>query len=115
MEGINILNTEEILITPGWVDTGLIVSAVVLILSMIVAYISVPTNLDILYIIATATFILSAVSTVVFAVISGSEIEPTGKYRYEATIDDSVKMTELYEHYNVVEQRGDIWILEDKE
>ena len=41
--------------------------------------------------------------------------EPTGRYRYEATIDDSVSITEVYDRYKVVERRGDIWILEDKE
>ena len=32
-----------------------------------------------------------------------------------ALSNDSVSITEVYDHYNVVEQRGDIWILEDKE
>lgn len=41
--------------------------------------------------------------------------EPTGRYRYECTIDESVSMTEVYERYEIIEQRGDIWVLEDKE
>lgn len=37
------------------------------------------------------------------------------RLRYECTIDESVSMTEVYERYEIVEQRGDIWVLEDKE
>ena len=40
---------------------------------------------------------------------------PTNRYRYEVTIDESVTITEIYDNYDVIEQRGDIWILEDKE
>lgn len=39
----------------------------------------------------------------------------TGRYQYEAIIDESVSMTEVYEKYKVVKQKGKIWILEDKE
>ena len=41
--------------------------------------------------------------------------EPTGRYRYECTIDKSVSFLELTEKYDVVEQYGDIYVLEDKE
>ena len=34
--------------------------------------------------------------------------------RYEVTIDDSVSLTEFYEHYNVIEQRGQIFVVEEK-
>lgn len=34
--------------------------------------------------------------------------------RYEVTIDDSVSLTEFYEHYNVIEQRGEIFVVEEK-
>ena len=38
----------------------------------------------------------------------------TGEYRYECIIDDSVSYNEVVENYKIVEQRGDIWVLEDK-
>lgn len=34
--------------------------------------------------------------------------------RYECTIDSNVSFVELYDKYNVIEQRGDIWVLEEK-
>lgn len=35
--------------------------------------------------------------------------------RYEVTFDDKVSIVEVMEDYNIVEQRGQIFILEDKE
>lgn len=35
--------------------------------------------------------------------------------QYEVILDDSVSMNEFCEHYNVVEQRGDIFVVEEKE
>ena len=40
---------------------------------------------------------------------------PTGRYRYECLINEGTSIVEIYNRYNIVEQRGDIWILEDKE
>lgn len=39
---------------------------------------------------------------------------PTGRCRYECTIDDDASFTDICEKYTVVEQRGDLWVLEDK-
>lgn len=41
--------------------------------------------------------------------------EPTGRYRYEATISPDVSAVDLLERYDVTDRRGDIWIIEDKE
>lgn len=35
--------------------------------------------------------------------------------QYEVTIDDSVSLTEFYEQYNVIEQRGEIFVVEKKD
>ena len=40
------------------------------------------------------------------------EIETT--VRYEVIIDDSVSLTEFCEHYNIIEQRGEILVVEEK-
>lgn len=38
----------------------------------------------------------------------------SGRNRYECLIDDTVPFVEVVENYDVVSQRGDLWILEDK-
>ena len=40
---------------------------------------------------------------------------PTDRYRYEVIVGDYVRFTDIYEKYNVVERRGEIWVLEDKD
>ena len=37
------------------------------------------------------------------------------KTQYECVIDDTVSFNGVMENYEVVEQRGDIWVLRDKE
>lgn len=41
--------------------------------------------------------------------------EETGRYRYEVTIDDNVAFKELYEKYDIIEQKGKIYVIEEKE
>lgn len=36
------------------------------------------------------------------------------RQRHECILDSNVSFVELYEKYDVVEQRGDIWVLEEK-
>jgi hypothetical protein len=35
--------------------------------------------------------------------------------RYEVTFDEETSIVEVMKDYNIVEQRGDIFVLEDKE
>lgn len=35
--------------------------------------------------------------------------------RYECAIDDTASFIEIMENYDVIDRRGDIWILEDKD
>lgn len=41
-------------------------------------------------------------------------MRPTGEYRYEVLIDESVSMTEFYERYDVIDQRGEIYKIKEK-
>lgn len=44
----------------------------------------------------------------------GVQKQETGRNRYECLIDGTTPFIEVAENYNIVEQRGDLWILEDK-
>lgn len=41
------------------------------------------------------------------------ELEP--KIQYEVTVDESVSYKKLTDKYNIIEQRGEIFVLEEKE
>lgn len=49
------------------------------------------------------------------AVVGFSPEVPTDRYEYIVKINDDASFVEIYEKYEVVEQKGDVWILQDKE
>lgn len=55
------------------------------------------------------------VSIAAFLIFASTLKHESDRMRYECTLDDTASFTEIYEKYNVVEQRGEIWVLEDKE
>lgn len=40
---------------------------------------------------------------------------PTERNQYKVLIEDGVQMTDFYERFDVIEQDGEIWVIEDKE
>lgn len=63
-----------------------------------------------------AYFILGAsVLCFLSSYILARTTSPTGRYRYECLINEDTSIVEIYNQYNIVERRGDIWVLEDKE
>lgn len=59
--------------------------------------------------------ILFLVSCITMCTVDLEKSKNTGRYKYEATIDKDVPFTEVYKKYDVVKQKGDIWVLKDKE
>ena len=113
MKGVDILNIEEISAVPEWIDIIIIIAVIVFIISIIILFISIYNLWNVSFIVSIITMLISFIFIIV---LGANDIkEPTGKYRYEATIDESVSITEIYDRYKVVDRRGNIWILEDKE
>lgn len=112
MEGVTILNQLEIMKEPGWWLLALLCFSIVL-TAGVCTLLTNDYRSDIVGLIASVAAILGLFGMIVL--IGGDWTEPTGKYEYEAIIDDTVVFTELYEKYEVVEQRGEIWVLKDKE
>lgn len=113
IEGIDILNKTMTTDTCGWVFNIVIICALVLIVSFITFIIFAVSEC---FGIANICFRVLIAS--IFAVLLVAMINPqteTGRYRYEVTIDDSVSFLDLHEKYDVIEQNGMIWTLEDKE
>ena len=112
IEGITILNQTPINIgvIPGWVFLILIMGCIFLFVMTNISDSNHWSNLTIIFGISTIICILTFIVLALWC-----PTEPTGRYKYECTIDKSVSITEVYEKYEVVEQRGDIWVLQDKE
>ena len=113
MNGINILNQTEIM---EYSNTQCVIGTIAIILlaiSICAFAIFAAECYDRLTVFSGAIFITSVITLAIIASIGRSH--PTGRYKYEVTIDDTVPMTEIYEKYTVVKQKGCIWILKDKE
>ena len=63
----------------------------------------------------TIAVVIFFIACITITFIGDTFTKPSGRYRYECLIDDTVPYTEIYDKYDVVEQRGSIWVLEDKE
>lgn len=66
------------------------------------------------YIIGFIFAILAALS-LFGTMIFGMYKMPTGKYEYEVILEDDYPVSELYESYEIIDQRGEIWVIKDKE
>lgn len=40
---------------------------------------------------------------------------PTGRYKYEVKISDTTTFKEVTDNYKIIDNRGQIWVLEDKD
>lgn len=112
LEGITVLNQTPVMegIISGWIMLTLLIGGLGLFVTCLICdsnHIRVGT------IICGVLCVLCLVAFFILALWWPTE--PSGRYRYECTIDESVSMTEVYERYEVIEQRGDIWVLEDRE
>ena len=107
VEGITVLNKIAVTGVPSWV---LISAAAILIIGLIVFAISIIAEWP------TWTAIVSTIIVLLIWFICGilNITIKTGEYQYECIIDDSVPYNKVVENYNIIEQRGDIWVLEDK-
>lgn len=106
---MTILNQTEVMVSiiPGkFVFIGLALSFICTIMA------NVSEKRQDFYTIAAVIFFIASITTVF---IGATFKNPSGRYRYECLIDDTVPYTEIYDKYDVVEQRGSIWVLEDKE
>lgn len=60
-------------------------------------------------------FGLSSLSFLGMVVAGESTKVESGRYRYEVTLSDDYDVSELANCYKVTEQRGKIWVIEEKE
>lgn len=113
MSGINILSRTDIMVTVDWAKWVMGVLLVILLVSLVATIVasSWPEHKMLQFILATV-FIIVFICCWIWAIISPSV--PNGRYKYKATIDDTVSFRDVYNNYEVVGQDGDIWILEDK-
>ena len=111
MDGITILNTTIVDEYAQWVLPTVLAPSFI----CIVAFILTLTSNDNRVIIFGIISLLAMIAMPIIVITSKSHWRTNERNQYECIIDDSVSINEVYENYNVLERRGDIWVLEDKE
>lgn len=113
IEGIDILNKTELMTSPLWGLIFLVVGCLLLVIGFVLVVNGSNYNCGPMFIFG---FFACAISVcLIIPALLNTNTVPTGRYRYEVTIDDSVSFVDLQKKYDVTEQNGKIWTLEDKE
>lgn len=115
IEGIEILNKTEIMTVPGWYNTSLIITIVICGICIVMFIASLEWDGPVGCIIFGIGLLVSIFALACLLVCPSAIKQPTGRYKYECVISDDVSFSEVLEHYDVVEQKGKIWVLVDKE
>ena len=106
MKGVDILSKHAITETPTWVCLLFILAIILLVLCLF----SICTDR------LMGIFVPMGIASLVifFIVIYSDFSEPTNKYEYKVTIDDSVSFNYLYDKYEIVNKDGKIFTIRDK-
>ena len=102
---MTILYQEAILETPEWLGYLLLFCVISLVTMMALAltddFFCIPLTID-------------GIIVIILLIILSIYKTPTGKNKYEVILDENYSAEKLYSNYAVIEQRGEIWVLEDK-
>ena len=110
MDGITILNTIIVNDCADWVSFTILALGVLCIMAFILMLVSKDNEAIIFGIIS----LIAMIAMPIIIDTSESHWRTNERNQYECIIDDSVSINEVYENYNVIERRGEIWVLEDK-
>ena len=115
MDGVTVLNVIEAKnISPFWLLPLIVLLIVGFILFIIGYYRDKNQRRDTGRILVVLGSMLTLVGLFISPFVIGSVLE-TSNTRYEVTIDDSVSMKEFTEKYKVIENRGDIYTIEERQ
>lgn len=111
MDGVLILNTTVVSDCASWV---LIVGLALGMIAIMAFYFMVTLINEKTGICCAVISIVSIILAIGIAILSKDHWRENERNQYECAIDNDVSIVEVYETYNVIERRGDIWVLEDK-
>lgn len=111
MDGVLILNTTTVSDSASWV---LIIGPLFGIIAVVAFYFMVVSMNEKVSAVCGITAVITLIIALGIAIFSKTCWRTNERNQYECVIDNDVSIVEVYKNYNVIERRGDIWILEDK-
>lgn len=116
LEGIEILNQMEIMAIPEWVDTIRTILRILSCSGLVLGWgLLAACEKKIFSLISFVFALLSSFTMLGIALNVKNFKEPTGKYEYQVTIDESVSMIEFYERYEIINVEGKIYTIREKD
>ena len=115
LDGITVLNSFEVVSKTVFNWNGFWIGAIVgVFVCLIVCFIA---SSDIKEFLITFSIAFIFIGSLVGFFFGGAVMDKPKEYeaRWEVTIEDSVSMNEFYNQYEVVEQRGEIYVIKEKE
>ena len=110
---MEILNKTEIMERTGFTPNISLISFGVIIAILIILLIAGTIDFyDLSFVLQILFFALLIMMDIEYLI--ESEFVSSGRYQYEVIISKDYPAMDLYENYKVVEQRGKIWVIEDK-
>lgn len=110
MAGVNVLNVIEQTRLPDWAIIGMLLCIVAIMIFLFELF--TESNAKRMTVCGIG---LACTLALLFSFwCAGKTIFSEEIVQYECTIDSNVSFVELQEKYTVIEQRGDIWVLEEK-
>ena len=107
MEGITILNS-EVLMVPHWgLSVVIILGLVGIFLSFFMDVLDFDFDVVKMLIISASIALIGAISLFIFKVPYYTS--------YEVILEDSVSMNEFFDRYEILDQRGQIYVIKEKE
>ena len=111
---MTVLNTVELMETaPILFVVG--ISCILLGISSFITLVCIPDRYEKIGNTCVVVLILSIIGIVVCGGCSDTFTVPTGKFQYEVLISDDTSFAEVIEKYDIIEQRGEIFVVEEKE
>lgn len=114
IEGLEIVNKIEIMEE----NTKLGILSIFFGICALACFLSAIVNADFIspgsisFVLLAATIILLIIGVVIEL---NNKEKPTGEYYYEVILDDTVNLKEFYQKYEVIEIKGDLYTIKEKE
>lgn len=111
---MTVINVIELTKTAPVVDVVFIVCLFLAAISFIGVIATPPLKNENIGIVFCVIMLLSLIGVFVCGALFDRCTVPNGKYQYEILIDDNVTFNEVTEKYNIIDQRGEIFVVEEK-
>ena len=115
IDGITVLNTYEVVTKTAFSWQGFWIGAsIVAVIALIAAIMACDNLVEFFTIFGIAGVIFGTIFGFVFGIsLMPKNIEYVSEY--EVTISDEVSMNDFYNRYEIIEQRGEIYVIREKE